>query len=168
MQHCARARNISRCPTRRLPGPKRLLLGLHVCRMLQTLHVCAAGTCERGHACMQRCDEVGYMAIGLAAAVPCVALPWALGGPERGKPLGQRYWVKANLWVALFSFVGNYFWTHYFYELLGAAYTFPSWRLNGVRGPPVFRACRSRSMRCQRQCTPAWRHAVCGVHARAW
>ena len=92
------------------------------------------------------------MAIGLAAAVPCVALPWALGGPERGKPLGQRYWVKANLWVALFSFVGNYFWTHYFYELLGAAYTFPSWRLNGVRGLPPPRCC-GHSMPCQ-----PWHH----------
>ncbi|KAK9837459.1 hypothetical protein WJX81_004082 [Elliptochloris bilobata] len=86
----------------------------------------------------ERCDEAGYMAIGLAAALPCVALPWALGGPERSKPLGQRYWVKANLWVALFSFVGNYFWTHYFYDLLGAVYTFPSWQLNGVPLPLYF------------------------------
>ena len=76
------------------------------------------------------------MAIGLAAAAPCVVLPWCLGGPERGRPLGQRYWVKANLWIAILSFVGNYFWTHYFYALLGARYTFPSWQLNGVRGPP--------------------------------
>lgn len=106
------------------------------------------------------------MAIGLAAAVPCVALPWALGGPERSKPLGQRYWVKANLWVALFSFVGNYFWTHYFYELLGAAYTFPSWRLNGVRGRACVRACRSHSMCCQTHpCHGGMRCAggICGL-----
>ena len=77
------------------------------------------------------------MAIGVAAALPCVLLPWWLGGPERGKPLAQRYWVKANLWIAIFSFVGNYFWTHYFYDLLGARYTFPSWQLNGVRHVPL-------------------------------
>ena len=44
---------------------------------------------------------------------------------------------QANVWIAIFSFVGNYFWTHYFYRLLGASYTFPSWRLNDVRGGPA-------------------------------
>jgi cycloeucalenol cycloisomerase len=40
---------------------------------------------------------------------------------------------SVQVWIAIFSFVGNYFWTHYFFQLLGAAYTFPSWRLNDVR-----------------------------------
>jgi cycloeucalenol cycloisomerase len=79
----------------------------------------------------QRLDEWGYLSLGLIAAPPCVLLPLALQPPaERGKPLAQRYWVKANLWIAIFSFIGNYFWTHYFYRLLGAAYTFPAHRLN--------------------------------------
>jgi hypothetical protein len=39
---------------------------------------------------------------------------------------------QANVWVAIFGFIGNYFWTHYFFNLLGAAYTLPSHRLNGV------------------------------------
>ena len=79
----------------------------------------------------QRLGEWGYMCIGLAAALPCVVLPPLLEcRADRGKPLSQRYWVKANVWIAVFSFVGNYFWTHYFYELLGAAYTFPAHRLN--------------------------------------
>jgi cycloeucalenol cycloisomerase len=34
--------------------------------------------------------------------------------------------------MAIFGFIGNYFWTHYFFNLLGAAYTLPSHRLNGV------------------------------------
>ncbi len=37
-----------------------------------------------------------------------------------------------NVWVAIFSYIGNYYWTHYFFNLLGAAYTFPSYLLNGV------------------------------------
>jgi cycloeucalenol cycloisomerase len=41
--------------------------------------------------------------------------------------------TQANVWIAIFSFIGNYFWTHYFYRLLGAAYTMKSWRLNDVR-----------------------------------
>lgn len=73
------------------------------------------------------------MAICLAAALPCVILPPLLTGSlEKGKPLAQQYWVKANVWIAIFSFIGNYFWTHYFYDLLGAEYTFPSWQLNKV------------------------------------
>eukprot|EP00803_Ostreobium_quekettii_P001838 evm.model.scf_2928.1 EVM.evm.TU.scf_2928.1 scf_2928:3937-5187(+) len=51
---------------------------------------------------------------------------------DREKPLQDRYWVKANVWIAVFSFIGNYFWTHYFYKLLGASYTFPAHRLNDV------------------------------------
>ena len=87
---------------------------------------------------MQHCNEWGYMAIGLTTAVPCILLPAILEPRnERRKPLSQRYWVKANLWIAIFSFVGNYLWTHYFYRLLGAQYTFPSWRLNDVRCSPT-------------------------------
>lgn len=41
---------------------------------------------------------------------------------------------QANIWIAIFSYIGNYFWTHYFFKLLGAEYTFVSWRLNGVSG----------------------------------
>lgn len=47
--------------------------------------------------------------------------------------------MRANAWIAVFSFVGNYLWTHYFYRLLGAEYTFRSWRLNDVTTarPPI-------------------------------
>ena len=39
---------------------------------------------------------------------------------------------KANAWVAVLSFVGNYVWTHYFYRLLRATYTFSAHRVNFV------------------------------------
>lgn len=39
---------------------------------------------------------------------------------------------QANLWIIIFSYVGNYFWTHYFFKVLGASYTFPSWKMNNV------------------------------------
>ena len=42
--------------------------------------------------------------------------------------------MRANIWIAIFSFIGNYFWTHYFYTLLGASYTFKAHELNGVGG----------------------------------
>ena len=38
------------------------------------------------------------------------------------------------MWIFIFSYVGNYFWTHYFYKVLHAYYTFPvKWQLNEVR-----------------------------------
>jgi len=63
-----------------------------------------------------------------------------------------RYIVKANAWIAIFSFIGNYWcatqlcalpsymltaastrrYTHYFYRVLKADYTFPAHRLNDV------------------------------------
>lgn len=45
----------------------------------------------------------------------------------------QKTTRQANAWIAVFSFIGNYFWTHYFYSLLGAAYTFPAHQLNQAR-----------------------------------
>lgn len=40
--------------------------------------------------------------------------------------------MQANVWIFIFGFVGNYFWTHYFYTVLGATYSFPSYKLNHV------------------------------------
>lgn len=40
--------------------------------------------------------------------------------------------TQANAWVAIFGFVGNYWYTHYFYRVLLANYTFEAHRLNDV------------------------------------
>ena len=37
--------------------------------------------------------------------------------------------MKANVWIAVFSFIGNYWYTHYFYAVLKAEYTFDAHRL---------------------------------------
>ena len=68
----------------------------------------------------------------------CLSLPFLLQPvvyplkAERTLPLFQRYSFKANVWLAIFSFIGNYWYTHYFYSVLKARYTFPSHRLNDV------------------------------------
>jgi cycloeucalenol cycloisomerase len=81
----------------------------------------------------ERFGRWGYAAVGLAAAVPCVVLPLlSPGSADTALPLTSRFWVKATAYVATFSFIGNWFWTHYFYELLGAAYTLPSHDWNRV------------------------------------
>ncbi|CAE7400595.1 CPI1 [Symbiodinium sp. KB8] len=78
-------------------------------------------------------EEVEYFVVGCILALPCFVVPalWPWK-PDGHLPFHQQYWFKANVWVWTFSYVGNYFWTHYFYNLLGATYTFKAWRLNNV------------------------------------
>jgi len=75
----------------------------------------------------------GYMAFCGGCALPLFAYPLAFPPPaDAALPWHARYTTKANLWVAIFSFVGNYWYTHYFYHVLGADYTFEAHRLNDV------------------------------------
>jgi len=57
---------------------------------------------------------------------PCIT------GESHDVPFGERFSVKVNLWLAVFSFVGNYWYTHYFYNVLHASYTMPGHDVNGV------------------------------------
>jgi len=78
--------------------------------------------------------DVGYMCCGLILTLPNTILP-NLFPAEADKKIKwyERFVTKANIWIALMNFAGNYFWTHYFFVCLGATYTFPvTWKLNGV------------------------------------
>jgi len=81
-----------------------------------------------------------YTLLGFAVSFPCVLYPLFFPGEaDRQLPILERYWVKANLWTFIFNFVGNYFWTHYFFVILGAKYTFPiTWQLNKIPIPLFF------------------------------
>jgi cycloeucalenol cycloisomerase len=62
-----------------------------------------------------------------------IFLPSAgFSSPDRTRPLLERYAFKANLWLAVYSFIGNYWYTHYFYSVLKAEYSMPAHRLNNV------------------------------------
>ncbi|XP_020585598.1 cycloeucalenol cycloisomerase-like [Phalaenopsis equestris] len=75
--------------------------------------------------------ELEYLLLGLVSAAPTFLIPLVfVGKVDSSRCLSNRYWVKANLWIIIFSYVGNYFWTHYFFTVLGASYTFPSWKMN--------------------------------------
>uniref|UniRef100_A0A453PUP9 Cycloeucalenol cycloisomerase n=1 Tax=Aegilops tauschii subsp. strangulata TaxID=200361 RepID=A0A453PUP9_AEGTS len=77
--------------------------------------------------------ELEYLVLGLVSTVPAFVIPLLfVGKADSIRSLKDRYWVKANVWIIIFSYVGNYFWTHYFFTVLGASYTFPSWRMNNV------------------------------------
>ncbi|KAK2648244.1 hypothetical protein Ddye_015733 [Dipteronia dyeriana] len=83
----------------------------------------------------ERFTELEYLLLGLVSAVPSFLIPMLFAGKADSSLCWKdRYWVKAsaNLWIIIFSYVGNYFWTHYFFTVLGASYTFPSWKMNNV------------------------------------
>eukprot|EP00606_Chrysophyceae_sp_TOSAG23-5_P000939 GSChrysophyteH2.ASY1.ANO1.1262.1 assembled CDS len=74
-----------------------------------------------------------YMQLCVGLALPYLLQPIVYPLPaEKNLPLHMRYSFKANVWVAIFSFIGNYWYTHYFYGVLQAYYDFPSLRLNNV------------------------------------
>lgn len=78
-----------------------------------------------------------YLYVCGGLALPFVLQPILLpsagsGSPDASRPLLERYALKANLWLAVYSFIGNYWYTHYFYSVLEAAYSMPSHRLNNV------------------------------------
>uniref|UniRef100_A0A5B6YYW2 Putative cycloeucalenol cycloisomerase n=2 Tax=Davidia involucrata TaxID=16924 RepID=A0A5B6YYW2_DAVIN len=77
--------------------------------------------------------ELEYLLLGLVSTVPSFLMPMlVVGKVDSSICWMDRYWVKASLWIIIFSYVGNYFWTHYFFTVLGASYTFPSWKMNNV------------------------------------
>ncbi|KAI3499551.1 hypothetical protein L1887_35354 [Cichorium endivia] len=77
--------------------------------------------------------ELEYLLLGLVSVLPAFLIPiFVVGKADRSLSWKDRYWVKASLWIIIFSYVGNYFWTHYFFTVLGASYTFPSWKMNNV------------------------------------
>ncbi|KAF7134225.1 hypothetical protein RHSIM_Rhsim08G0188600 [Rhododendron simsii] len=75
--------------------------------------------------------ELEYLLLALVSAVPSFVIPMLVVGKfDSSLCWKDRYW--ASLWIIIFSYVGNYFWTHYFFTVLGASYTFPSWKMNNV------------------------------------
>ncbi len=78
--------------------------------------------------------DLAYLVFGVLLAAPLVVVPliWP-GAADRGRPLRERHWVKLNLWLAIFTWCGSYFITHYFFEALGMAYRFPvTWTFDAV------------------------------------
>ena len=79
-----------------------------------------------------------YLYLGLLISVPCFVAPYFLEPQSiysdyTSIPVWyQRYWFKANVWIFIFGFIGNYFWTHYFYSMLRAIYTLTAHRINNV------------------------------------
>lgn len=90
-------------------------------------------------------DDPTFMAFGFAVGAPAVLVPALLHRRVPGLAGVRWYdswWFKFNAWIFLFVFVGTYFLTHYFFDVLGMRYTFPTgWNggaaLVGRSRPPI-------------------------------
>mgnify|MGYP000930947934 CR=1 FL=1 len=70
-------------------------------------------------------SDAGYLAFSCFAAAPAVLGP-LLTARGRDFSAGVPYWVKLNLYAAILVFFGTYVGTHYFFDLMGMRYAFPS------------------------------------------
>jgi cycloeucalenol cycloisomerase len=71
--------------------------------------------------------DAGFMLFGLALAAPLVLVPYLTArAEEAARPFWQTVWFRINLWIAIFVFVGSYVFTHYFFDVVGMHYAFPT------------------------------------------
>ncbi len=85
---------------------------------------------------LKRWGDAGFMAFAVAVAAPLLVIP-ALA--HRRVPAlaatswTHSYWLKFNLWIFIFVWIGTYFLTHYFFDVLGMRYAFPTrWTLDAA------------------------------------
>ena len=75
-----------------------------------------------------------YLTVGLTLFLVPTLIPVALPDLFLSShlPLSRRYTTKANCYIFILAWIANYLWTHYFYAVLHATYTFQAHRLNDV------------------------------------
>lgn len=83
-----------------------------------------------------RWSDAGFMAFALALCAPLLVIPALC---HRRVPAlaatawHHSYWFKFNLFIFIFVWIGTYFLTHYFFDILGMRYAFPAgWTLDAA------------------------------------
>lgn len=82
----------------------------------------------------RRLDDPGYMLLGISAMLPLWVWPFLYPPPsELGRPIWERTSFRANCFIWVLSYIGNFGITEYFFELLGMRYTWPlKWNFDAV------------------------------------
>lgn len=70
--------------------------------------------------------DTAMLAHGFATALPALIIPMLVARKFTDKPWHQSYWFKANVYLFVFGFFGNYFGSEYFFDVLGMVYTYPN------------------------------------------
>ena len=79
-------------------------------------------------------SDAMFMVFGFGAAAPLVLIPLLRPHPaDRDRPFWDTSWFRLNLWVWILVWFGSYFGTHYFFDVLGMRYGFPTtWNLDAA------------------------------------
>ncbi len=79
-------------------------------------------------------QDMGYLVLGLVVMLPLWL--WPLFRPpesERGLPLSRRTSFRLNVFLFILSWVGNYAFSEFFFDLLGMRYFWPTtWNLDSA------------------------------------
>ena len=59
-------------------------------------------------------------------ALPILIIPALLNSRKSATPWHESYWLKANIYLFVFGFFGNYFGSEYFFDVLGMVYHYPN------------------------------------------
>jgi cycloeucalenol cycloisomerase len=70
-------------------------------------------------------DDKAMFIHGVVTGTPVFIIPMLIAPRYTNRPWHESYWCKANLYLAIFGFFGNYFGTEYFFDMLGMTYRFP-------------------------------------------
>lgn len=76
-----------------------------------------------------RMGDAGNLLVTAAIFLPVWLIP-ALRRDETalGRPWYRTYWFKFNLWIFIYAWVGTYFLTEYFFDVMGMVYNYPHLR----------------------------------------
>lgn len=74
----------------------------------------------------QRWSNGALLAHAFATALPVLLVPMLIARRFTVKRWYQSYWFKANVYLLLFGFFGNYFGSEYFFDVLGMVYHYPN------------------------------------------
>ena len=71
-----------------------------------------------------RLGDLGNLLVTLAIFAPVWVVPAMLHRPTT-QPWYETYWFKFNVWILVYSAIGSYFLSEYFFDVLGMVYHYP-------------------------------------------
>jgi cycloeucalenol cycloisomerase len=83
----------------------------------------------------ERLGNVGNLLLAVALSAPLVGVPLLVRDESSlGRPWHRTYWFKFAVWVFVFAAIGSYFFSEYFFDVLGMVYHFPqlTWSLDST------------------------------------